>query len=191
MCRFVSSAVASCFKSTPPARGTTRLRAVSDPRLGEVSIHAPRAGDDAAIYHMRQMGMPNPRPPRGATHTPDCATSRRGFNPRPPRGGGDKRISVGTREPRGSFNPRPPRAGGDVPLSGGLQGRGLFNPRPPRGGRLNQAGLGPKVETVSIHAPRAGGDTPAIRRHFSLLCLTYLVSRARAQCPEQSTDGSR
>ena len=40
-----------------------------------------------------------------------------------------------------------------------VSGTSYFNPRPPRGGRRHADGLGVDDDTISIHAPREGGDS--------------------------------
>ena len=37
-----------------------------------------------------------------------------------------------------------------------------FNPRPPRGGRHKRFAWRPKMDGISIHAPREGGDSVAV-----------------------------
>ena len=104
----------------------------------DVSIHAPRAGGDAAICNARrpsQMFQSTP-PARGATANVESAgLLSRSFNPRPPRGGRRRDQCVELRHVTVSIHA--PRAGGDVHSRRGSQ-----------------------CTRVSIHAPRAGGDVP-------------------------------
>ena len=84
-------------------------------------------------------------PARGATHTytsrPQTANH---FNPHPPRGG---RLSRCTAAPTG----------------------GYFNPRPPRGGRQYYLCQACHTRSISIHAPREGGDGDQGRRRCAVL----------------------
>ena len=73
-----------------------------------------------------------------------------------PREGGDHASHI----PSASnmhFNPRPPR-GGRRPVRTRLMIFWHFNPRPPRGGRPPSGMCKCRAETISIHAPREGGD---------------------------------
>ena len=78
-----------------------------------------------------------------------------------PRVGGDSRT-CGRWRCCMNFNPRPPCGG--RPLTQRRCCAGLyFNPRPPCGGRLFSVAPDYKLSSISIHAPRVGGDeiTPA------------------------------
>ena len=147
-----------------------------------VSIHAPRAEGDGE--HDDPVGRSdgfNPRPPRGGRPAPACQRSPCGcsFNPRPPRGGRPDRAAslklcqdVSIHAPRAEgdasgswpggttrgFNPRPPR-GGRRPGRGDVRGADLFQSTPPA--RRATPAPFPRSERapVSIHAPRAEGDT--------------------------------
>ena len=57
----------------------------------------------------------------------------------------------------GHFNPRPPR-GGRRQFCLSRCARFYFNPRPPRGGRHLRLHVQQIHKTISIHAPREGGD---------------------------------
>ena len=102
------------------------------------------------------------------------------FNPRPPRGGRLFRPSVtsavnafqSTPPARGAtgagflcptywfyFNPRPPRGGATFRCSAVMLSSRHFNPRPPRGGRHIATIETIRAATISIHAPREGGDS--------------------------------
>ena len=125
------------FQSTPPARGATPVR-VKCPAADAISIHAPREGGDGG---QKPADVPYPD-----------------FNPRPPRGGrryedwNDKANSK-------DFNPRPPRGGRQGVYGKNRTSSENFNPRPPRGGRLyNRLEDLAAAVTISIHAPREGGD---------------------------------
>ena len=58
---------------------------------------------------------------------------------------------------RSYFNPRPPRGGRRRPCLPKAHNR-YFNPRPPRGGRLGYSPTLIVIVSISIHAPREGGD---------------------------------
>ena len=101
-----------------------------------ISIHAPRAGGDATtaeeLYNAMQ--FQSTPPVRGATNVKKIAGSYFIFQSTPP-------------------------------VRGATQGQGLrqrhhgnFNPRPPCGGRLCSECHRDYDNSISIHAPRAGGD---------------------------------
>jgi len=170
------------FQSTRPARGATsatRLRG----RPWPVTIHAPRAGRDAAETTClsasasfnpraprgaRQMlGYSDPRPIKVSIHAPRAGRDLgsfmgRGllgcFNPRAPRGARHARNPEGWRRRHVSIHA--PRAGRDL---GSFMGRGLlgcFNPRAPRGARLERASHGRKVRGFNPRAPRGARHLP-------------------------------
>ena len=56
------------------------------------------------------------------------------------------------------FNPRPPRGGRRVMIQRAVSGTSYFNPRPPRGGATRQRWTPILQASISIHAPREGGD---------------------------------
>ena len=172
------------FQSTRPARGAThdggRLR-----RGVRVSIHAPRAGRDfgRSVGHLRQRCF-NPRAPRGARQDAVCnGTGWACFNPRAPRGARRKTASFpsaaesfqSTRPARGAtqrsarflastrgFNPRAPR--GARPASRrSIRRPGAFQSTRPARGATTSRSMPPQIAQVSIHAPRAGRDTPPRR----------------------------
>jgi len=149
--------------------------------LRTVSIHAPRAGRDAAAHIIRRICKSfNPRAPRGARPAdPQLARSSDSFqSTRPARGA--TRFPTSLRlYPNVSIHA--PRAGRDA-RSWAAGGRAdCFNPRAPRGARLEKSSeihqrlrfqstrpargatsariVHFQVEVVSIHAPRAGRDT--------------------------------
>ena len=104
---------------------------------GEISIHAPREGGDDynECFFFRGSNI--------SIHAP--------------REGGDRGIRTRNTWYK-DFNPRPPRGGRLA--SGSTQAwHCYFNPRPPRGGRpCNKFNLF-LVQSISIHAPREGGDS--------------------------------
>ena len=95
------------FQSTRPVRGATVLVPLHG-STQSISIHAPRAGRDAAAV---QAGGPpghfNPRAPCGARHLPRPPyTDNRHFNPRAPCGA--RPHTPPCLRPAGDFNPRAP-----------------------------------------------------------------------------------
>ena len=161
------------FQSTPPVRGATR-RAPSSPRRragfnprppcggrlrrGQasahhfgVSIHAPRAGGDFNTEGSSRSCFP--------------------FQSTPPVRGATMKSPASGR--RYEFQSTPPVRGATGQVERLLERRtACFNPRPPCGGRLRQ-GLLPSRHSVSIHAPRAGGDSvpaadPGVRVQVSI-----------------------
>ena len=170
----------SQFQSTPPARGATRGEPAAE-RPERVSIHAPRAGGDPRPRLRRSRGYCfNPRPPRGGRRVEPVAGSGPDMFQSTPPARGATRLPV---EPRRdvSVSIHAPRAGGDVRRRESPDRAHGFNPRPPRGGRrrarqttarptrfqstppargaTRALWLDAGLVDVSIHAPRAGGDT--------------------------------
>ena len=146
-----------------------------------ISIHAPREGGDVTNARMYDNVMHfNPRPPRGGRRSTQALLSIiiSDFNPRPPRGGrphGDRRkvvlsgISIhapreGGRLPLNAFgcllydfNPRPPR-GGRRNLPVGALHLAAFQSTPPARGATQSSRRCSPPGSISIHAPREGGD---------------------------------
>ena len=109
---------------------------------GFISIHAPRVGGDITDVSLcRRPDNFNPRPPCGGRHTHgDCSFCDHDFNPRPPCGGRQRR------------DVSPPR-------------KTTFQSTPPVWGATRPPSLGIcTARTISIHAPRVGGDR-SDRRH--------------------------
>jgi len=146
-----------------------------------VSIHAPRAGCDAASSAQNPPACSfNPRTPRGvrrdfivkfgtqklvSIHAPRAGcdfgvtsrfTTRARFNPRTPRG-----VRPSTRPSSAidssCFNPRTPRGVRQVASSSG-NGEHLFQSTHPARGATTRSGTVSCTAPVSIHAPRAGCD---------------------------------
>ena len=159
-----------------------------------ISIHAPRAGSDRARPAPRPPSteFQSTLPVRGATYTPHCRLYCRAFqstlpvrgatlpshhvkgdnhdfNPRPPCGG--RPEAEATRSLIQAFQSTPPVRG--ATRTGKVSRRVYtdFNPRPPCGGRPTMPPQYPAKLTISIHAPRAGGDS-AKARPF-LACNTF------------------
>ena len=150
-------------------------------KLTNISIHAPREGGDldAQLVARVDVVFQSTPPARGATpYNSVTYAGMRHFNPRPPRGG--RHYERHSQRHYPDFNPRPPRGGRpkgtdfskiskkfqSTPPARGATVSGFaahhrypnFNPRPPRGGRqLPDQDLKICV-TISIHAPREGGD---------------------------------
>ena len=74
-----------------------------------------------------------------------------------PREGGDVRPSPPTPNCV-LFQSTPPARGATGGRSAAQPALADFNPRPPRGGRLDCIHSTPETITISIHAPREGGD---------------------------------
>ena len=166
------------FNPRPPRGG--RLFQLVDLPLGIVSIHAPRVGGDLRVSVRKTVRLCfNPRPPRGGrrANAPPVTFALTGFNPRPPRGGdpvhqfwwGHRAEFQSTppawgatystlhRPPLPLFQSTPP-AWGRPHMAPDSALPNSFNPRPPRGGRRHQGAERHAVHSVSIHAPRVGGD---------------------------------
>ena len=153
------------FNPRPPRGG----RPHGDRRkvvLSGISIHAPREGGDlaSAIPFLLVFDKFQSTPPaRGATSSTTLLTLLYMISIHAPREGGDWSWRTYP-PPCWHFNPRPPR--------GGRRRRGrssslwtrYFNPRPPRGGRLSFRCSDDGVFSISIHAPREGGDLYAARQ---------------------------
>ena len=125
------------FQSTLPVRGAT-LPFLSAPMPSLISIHAPRAGSDV------------PQPRRWCS---------RPISIHAPRAGSDALGNWGILSGK-DFNPRSP-CGERQPLFQALAPPGNFNPRSPCGERPFSTTVEKSVETISIHAPRAGSDMTA------------------------------
>ena len=135
------------FQSTPPARGATyKYR-----------------------YHIFTISFQSTPPARGATLVYFLQAPIQGISIHAPREGGD-RMTTPLILKRLDFNPRPPR-GGRPPCQGTQTETHHFNPRPPRGGRRTFEAYIPQSMTISIHAPREGGDF--LRETHDLLELKF------------------
>ena len=170
----------SMFQSTRPVRGATHTMIVWF-YIGNVSIHAPRAGrDDVAPFELPFPACFNPRAPCGARlHLHDWYGRFQLFqSTRPVRGATTlirfrRRIPyVSIHAPRAGRDPWYKRKGGSKemfqstrPVRGATRdsnrrcGRNrCFNPRAPCGARHVLLLPIELAEVVSIHAPRAGRD---------------------------------
>ena len=147
------------FQSTPPARGATR-RLDPSAAVCSISIHAPREGGDGifADTPCANTGISIHAPREGGDQQtmgkPRVLTNY--FNPRPPRGG---RLAAAVRAiSTGLFQSTPPARGATRCWHWGFRYGYHFNPRPPRGGRHEQHKAEMDKFSISIHAPREGGD---------------------------------
>ena len=154
-----SSGSSTPFQSTPPARGATR-RLDPSAAVCSISIHAPREGGDGifADTPCANTGISIHAPREGGDQQtmgkPRVLTNY--FNPRPPRGG---RLAAAVRAiSTGLFQSTPPARGATRCWHWGFRYGYHFNPRPPRGGRHEQHKAEMDKFSISIHAPREGGD---------------------------------
>ena len=166
-----------------------------------ISIHAPREGGDAIIGVFQNVAAISIHAPaRGATWGAILEDGqKRHFNPRPPRGGRQRAWFVpstgmlfqSTPPARGAtsdfrglqiyvddFNPRPPRGGRRPQRQRSSMPLPYFNPRPPRGGRQVYVEQTNVPESISIHAPREGGD-------YSALALARMVFNFNPRPPRE------
>ena len=151
-----------------------------------ISIHAPRAGSDVCRKNPCSDSKNfNPRSPCGERPWRQWKSSRFNyFNPRSPcgerRGGGyaavrpintfqstlpvrgATKVLRSVPESKLNFNPRSPCGERPALLRGKLPIAIHFNPRSPCGERRLIAVPSASVMRISIHAPRAGSDAPAI-----------------------------
>ena len=104
-----------------------------------ISIHAPREGGDQ---------------PSGVLQTDSDL-----FQSTPPARGATSRST--SEDYSQSFQSTPPARGATTSWWAGLGDDMHFNPRPPRGGRRLRLICSLRSRSISIHAPREGGDTVA------------------------------
>ena len=147
-------------------------------RVVYVSIHAPRAGGDLPLpHHGAMLSHVSIHAPRAGGDAADGAPRRRDrlVSIHAPRAGGDPGWPTG----RSSWSTiHAPRAGGDSSPCRPAQARPCFNPRPPRGGRPERIQQSDQALAVSIHAPRAGGDLVAPLSTRSLIDVSIHAPRA-------------
>ena len=154
-------------------------------KVGVISIHAPRVGGDLPTNPSLSMTRYfNPRPPCGGRRRAwEPSHSYRDFNPRPPCGGRHpSRSSSGcswefqstppvwgaTKDPNIgrqliTFQSTPPVWGATDAGSMSGTAQSDFNPRPPCGGRRWEPWIMRASVSISIHAPRVGGDPLLVR----------------------------
>ena len=124
-----------------------------------ISIHAPRAGGDLGIVSgAAEAFFISIHAPRAGGDLFCCYTALNlGISIHAPRAGGDNNnyinLYVAT-----DFNPRPPCGGRRICHGSRPVPQGYFNPRPPCGGRPDGICPYDDAPSISIHAPRAGGD---------------------------------
>ena len=103
-----------------------------------ISIHAPREGGDAdivsAIHDVQVISIHAPREGGDLPHVDLQISAGRNFNPRPPRGG----------RPRRRWSPSPSMT--------------RFQSTPPARGATAHESQRHTQHSISIHAPREGGD---------------------------------
>ena len=158
-------------------------------KVGVISIHAPRVGGDLPTNPSLSMTRYfNPRPPCGGRRRAwEPSHSYRDFNPRPPCGGRHpSRSSSGcswefqstppvwgaTKDPNIgrqliTFQSTPPVWGATDAGSMSGTAQSDFNPRPPCGGRRWEPWIMRASVSISIHAPRVGGDMEKLKSKIS------------------------
>ena len=146
------------FNPRPPRGGRLQSIKVRNSAIF-ISIHAPREGGDNEDFHdLPAFPLFQSTPPaRGATSSNAfLILFYSDFNPRPPRGG---RLRAGVSHAAGrDFNPRPPR-GGRQPFRVYRIVPGIFQSTPPARGATKWFDHDRRVQFISIHAPREGGDS--------------------------------
>ena len=168
------------FQSTPPVRGATMRSMLAhqaeqdfnprppcggrpSPYAGDswaerISIHAPRAGGDPLTALTGSIRLFQSTPPvRGATCQAHSMTpTELPFQSTPPVRGAT-RVSKAPRARTAHFNPRPPCGGRRLQRRFAAM-RKRFQSTPPVRGATQRQYVADKRHTISIHAPRAGGD---------------------------------
>ena len=129
---------------------------------GDFNPRPPRGG---RLYMLLQSctryGFQSTPPARGATPRPDrCIRPAQYFNPRPPRGGRRPPCLTPTMTP--TFQSTPPARGATRPSTTLILRTYQFQSTPPaRGATRNSIHRNNTQATISIHAPREGGDGQA------------------------------
>ena len=167
------------FNPRPPCGGRL-LQVLQELGQQDISIHAPRVGGDGGgvpLYYWCENF--NPRPPCGGRrYLPAIMFTGSRISIHAPRVGGDSIII--SHHCALAISIHAPRVGGDFSNSGRISRGTHFNPRPPCGGRLTDTPFSshnnlfqstPPVWgatnpfmtsrctfSISIHAPRVGGD---------------------------------
>ena len=126
------------FQSTPPARGATEHRVADGHRI-DVSIHAPRAGGDVAMTADRTVHVVSIHAPRA---------------------GGDERLRKSTATVW--FQSTPPARGATTAPGRCRPNDVVSIHAPARGATICEHAQRASVCSVSIHAPRAGGDAVSL-----------------------------
>ncbi len=174
------------FQSAPPAWGAIQRNAKRSKLDHRFNPRPPRGGRLMNQCHLGVQLMFQSAPPAwGAMRYRDLSCDSQDVSIRAPRVGGDSVSCIGRFDLTVSI--RAPRVGGDHAITAISKTHGCFNPRPPRGGRCPAVSLASSSVSfqsappawgaiitnnndnmklsVSIRAPRVGGDhqnaTPA------------------------------
>ena len=146
------------FQSTPPVWGATSIIPHAC-NIYDVSIHAPRVGGDVIKSNVADPAtqFQSTPPVWGATQPAQAITAiLHRFNPRPPCGG--RRLEPAEQGHLRPFQSTPPvwgATGRPLAPSGPHE---TFQSTPPVWGATELPTLWTTNLTVSIHAPRVGGD---------------------------------
>ena len=147
----------------------------------QISIHAPREGGDRTTNRTQdsQQSFQSTPPARGATAYPDATvTGQNQFQSTPPARGATVTLRhFGT---MARFQSTPPARGATFHSTTKPIGANNFNPRPPRGGRLNRLAPITPGTSISIHAPREGGDGNGV--------FGYCIIRISIHAPREGGD---
>ena len=148
------------FNPRPP-HGGRPLKILSQLLNFRVSIHAPRTGGDERVVFTGELiaEFQSTPPARGATPEPAGDLLKHSVSIHAPRTGGDAIASAGLKQELG-FNPRPPH-GGRRSGSHTVTTEKQFQSTPPARGATRVRCCQGNRESVSIHAPRTGGDADA------------------------------
>ena len=146
------------FQSTPPARRATANSATAHGMAKNFNPRPPRGGRpaDGRICQTKTVFQSAP-PARGATNLYRQSNPRsRHFNPRPPRGGATHCTPF---DPPSfiRFQSTPPARGATL-LLGLLLDFDIFQSTPPARGATPDHRYPAGTASISIHAPREGGD---------------------------------
>ena len=133
-------------------------------RIWRISIHAPREGGDFLGYQRGELvsAFQSTPPARGATSSYWSMSPLIVISIHAPREGGDSRAA-GTGCGSPYFNPRPPRGGRHFSLCAEIKSVTFQSTPPARGATAYHAFLH-WMHTISIHAPREGGDASMVLR---------------------------
>ena len=135
------------------------MQAIFRAQFGDISIHAPRTGSDAAGAAAKlQLLKISIHAPRTGSDRGAAARSGGGFrhfNPRSPHG---ERRTQKTRTSREMISIHAPRTGSDKRCWKDCCSPANFNPRSPHGERLLALTDVQRHVVISIHAPRTGSD---------------------------------
>ena len=146
------------FQSTPPVWGATRLHDQPYRTRPHFNPRPPCGGRPAVrlCIHCAVFRFQSTPPVWGATNTAGMRRSTSSFQSTPPVWGATKSrpnaISASV------FQSTPPVWGATAAEAGDHGRDQNFNPRPPCGGRLATLFSLSCISTISIHAPRVGGD---------------------------------